>query len=112
MAKRKTAKPKRDNPEGGEEKYLGLSGKTWLILGGCAVGGLLLWKLYQARKAAAAPGAGASQPYPLPPGVTPIVPTAGMGAATPAAPCPATPQIAAADDVGPADEFGGGGELL
>lgn len=104
--KKKASKAAKSNPD--PEGFLGLDGKTWLIVGGVAVAALIAWKLYQAKKAAAPAPRPAPQPFPLPPGVTPIVPNAGMGAAAP--PCPSTPQPVA--EVGPEDEFGGGGELL
>lgn len=51
MAKKKR-RVERSNPSG--EKFLGLSGKTWLILGGTAVAAIVVWKIMKARKDAAA----------------------------------------------------------
>jgi len=105
--KKRSAKPEAENPDG----FLGVSGKTWLIVGGVAVAALIAWKVYQARKAAA--GASPS-PLPAPGGATaaPSVGVAGVSGASgvgAAQPCPATPQPGA--ESGPDGEFGGG-ELL
>lgn len=108
--KKRAAKPEAENPDG----FLGISGKTWLIVGGVAVAALLAWKVYQARKAkgaenSALPGPGwtpsgaAAAPSA---GVAGVAGASGVGAAQP---CPATPQPGA--ESGPDDEFGGG-ELL
>lgn len=89
----------RENPD---VEFLGLSGKTWLIVGGVAVGALLLWKYVQARKAPAGVGA-----LPAPPGGM------GCGGAPCAAPAPAPApapqaQVSPADIDAPAEEFNGG----
>lgn len=100
--KKRAAKPESENPDG----FLGVSGKTWLIVGGVAVAALIAWKVYQARKAAGS--APAPSPLPAPRGASagPSTGVSGVGAAPP---CPATPQPVA--EAGPEDEFGGG-ELL
>lgn len=107
--KKAKKKGERRNPDS-DGAFLGLDGKTWLIIGGVAVAALIAWKVWKSRQAAAAPAPAAPRPAgALPPGVTGIVPR-GVGAAPQAAPaCPPTPQPVA--EVGPEDEFSGG-ELL
>lgn len=94
--RRRSERSDRDNPA--EVNFLGLSGKTWLILGGVAVAGLVIWKIMQARKAATPAGvAGLGCPCP-PPAPAPAPDPAAAGPAAPAA----EPEAAVAD------EFGGG----